>query len=348
MVVDDGPPGLYDSSDDEDEPVKSRLIDESIEGSPPGTDDDRRGGPVETHDEQQGGPPKSKPVDAVTHKNGSRKSSWCPGVKISTQHIKPKDLQWRDIGSGTFAKTFLGVNRLWTTTKNGPPIEDVFMRRIWSLTRGKLIHECEIDNTSDEELRRPLKEPDDIRVELVMRGAQDLYMRHKPDVAEIYSNPRVCQEASSKKFNGIDLRPGWSLDLTTKDPVTGKPWDLSLPSVQSRVKKLVRDTEPFCIVGSPPCTPFSQLQGLNKKRRDPKIVAKEFRAGRAHMRFCLEVYRMQMKANRHFVHEHPAGSTAWRLPEVQQFILEFGVVSYKRIPPKQTQLEGLKAIVAVA
>ena len=36
----------------------------------------------------------------------------------------------------------------------------------------------------------------------------------------------------------------------------------------------------FCVVGSPPCTPFSQLQGLNKARRDPEIVRKDHGASR--------------------------------------------------------------------
>ena len=125
-------------------------------------------------------------------------------------------------------------------------------------------------------------EPDDIRVELVLKGAQELYNRERPDVAEIYSNPRVCQEATARRYDGKTLVPGWSLDLTTKDPLTNEPWDLSKRTVQERVKKLIRESEPYCIVGSPPCTPFSQLQGLNKRKRDPKVVKKELEAGKAH------------------------------------------------------------------
>jgi hypothetical protein len=202
---------------------------------------------------------------------------------------------------------------------------------VWGLTKGKLIDECEVDTTPDHVLRRELREPDDIRVELVLKGAQDLYMRQKPDVAEIYSNPRVCQEATSRKFEGIDLRPGWSLDLTTKDPTTGSPWDLPDMKVQTRVRRLTLDTKPFCIVGSPPCTPFSLLQGLNKKRRDPAVIAREIKAGRAHIRSCLEVYTMQMRAGRHFAHEHPASSTAWNLPEMKQFILHEGLTQSRPI-----------------
>jgi len=267
------------------------------------------------------------PDEAGSSRNMSPKQT--PGAQATSSRIKPKDLEWRDIGSGTVAKTFRSVTRLHTTTKHGPPIEDVHIRRTWSLSKGVLIDECEVDRTADHVLNRELREPDDIRVELVLKGAQSLYMRPRPDVAEIYSNPRICQEATAQRFDGVNLKPGWSLDLSTKDPSTGRAWDLSDRKVQARVIKLIHDTKPFCIVGSPPCTPFSQLQGLNKARRDPKIVENELKMGKLHMRFCLDVYRMQVRAGRHLAHEHPAGSTAWKMPEVQQFILEYGIDSVK-------------------
>ena len=39
-------------------------------------------------------------------------------------------------------------------------MSDVYLRRTWSLTKGKLIDECEVDNTPDSVLMRPLAEPD--------------------------------------------------------------------------------------------------------------------------------------------------------------------------------------------
>ena len=78
--------------------------------------------------------------------------------------MKPKDLEWSDIGSGIVAKTFLGAQRMVTTSRGGPALEDVLSRKIWSLTTGKLLDQCEIDRTSDMVLRRELREPDDIRV----------------------------------------------------------------------------------------------------------------------------------------------------------------------------------------
>ena len=189
---------------------------------------------------------------------------------------------------------------MMTTSRGGPSQSDVHTRKVWSLSTGKLIDECHPDDVPDARLHRRLERPDNIRVELIMKGALEMYERKGPDVCEIFSQPRVCQEA-----NHHGLRPGWSLDLTAKDPATGQGWDLSDPAVQSRVRKLVHHTQPFCIIGSPPCTAFSPLQEIGRAKRDPRVMEKELNQGKAHIRFCLEIYLMQLKAKRHFVHEHP-------------------------------------------
>ena len=80
------------------------------------------------------------------------------------------------------------------------------------------------------------------------------------DVSEIYSQPRVAQEAAVRTHGGVQLIPGWSLDLTRDDPTTGLPWDLSKLSVQERVRKLVRSTKPLLLIGSPMYTAFSAWQ----------------------------------------------------------------------------------------
>jgi hypothetical protein len=198
---------------------------------------------------------------------------------------------------------------------------DIHSRRVWSLTTGRLLDECDVQNTSDEVMNRALPHEDNIRVELVLRNALELYERKGPDVSEIFSQPRICQEVSGRTFNGETLRPGWSLDLTTLDPATGERWDLSRPEVQSRVKRLIRTTQPLFVVGSSPCTPFSPLQEISRAKRDADVMAEELRRGKAHIRFCLEIYAMQRSARRHFIHEHPERSKAWDMPEVKQFVL---------------------------
>ena len=117
------------------------------------------------------------------------------------------------------------------------------------------------------------------------------------------------------------LRPGWSLDLAMNDLRTGKPWDLSRPEVQNQARQLVRSTQPYFIIGSPPCTPFSSLQEISRAKWDLRVMEEQLRRGTAHTYFCLHIYRMQLAGNRHFVYEHPDGSTAWSTPDMVEFMM---------------------------
>ena len=237
---------------------------------------------------------------------GSKAIKTHPGPIISTDKITKAEMQWNDIGSGTFARTFVQAPRLLTTTRIGPPICDVHRRTIWSLSKGRVIHDCIVDDTPDKELNKILETPDDIRVELIMKDSLSMYLRAGADIAEVYSLPRICQAAAEYNKDGTKLQPGWSLDLTRTDPATGQAWNLADATVQSRVTKLIAETKPLFLIGSPPCTAFSAMQNISKAKRDQRIVAAELEAGRVHLRFCVKLYEMQMREGRFFVHEHPA------------------------------------------
>ena len=118
------------------------------------------------------------------------------------------------------ARTFKRVSRLRITSVGGPCIDDVFHRKII----GKLIDECEIDSTADSKLNREMDHVDDIRVEPILKNATTLFERKGPDIVEIFSQPRLCQEVAGRSFGGTTLRPGFSLDLTMNGPATGQPW----------------------------------------------------------------------------------------------------------------------------
>ena len=171
----------------------------------------------------------------------------------------------------------------------------------------------------DNELSRHLNSAQDIKVELTLRDALKLYQVQGPDVCEIFSQPTICAEAPVKAYRGQELVPGWSLDLTMNDPQTGQPWDLSMLSVQNRLRKLVASGKPFVLIGSPPCTAFSPLQNISRHKRDPSVVKGELRRAKAHIRFCLEMYQLQTKGNRYFIHEHPMKSAAWKMEEMVAF-----------------------------
>ena len=148
---------------------------------------------------------------------------------------------------------------------------------IRSCKTGKIIDECIPDEVPDAALHRWMTKPEDIRVELVMKDAAKMFEKVGPDVSEIFSQPRVAQEAVIGSYDGVRLSPGWSLDLTRNDPLTGEPWDLSKRKVRERVRDLIRTTQPSLIIGSPPCTMFTMLQNLSEKwRREDTNKQAEF------------------------------------------------------------------------
>ena len=246
-----------------------------------------------------------------------------PGPVHGEKKFSKEDLEWNHIGSGMFARTFINADHMITTSKSGPPMMDVHRRIIRSMTTGRVLDDCITDEVSDEKLHRALKQPDNIRVELVMKGALKMFNVVGPDVSETFSQPRVAQEAGVQKQ--FKIRPGWSLDLTLDDPMTGLPWDLSKRNVRERVLRLVQETKPFMLIGSPPCTAFSSLQNLRRQGRDPARMAKELEDAKKHVRFCIKLYMEQVRGGRYFLHEHPENATSWHMPEVIELAAQAGV-----------------------
>ena len=135
----------------------------------------------------------------------------------------------------------------------------------------------------------------------------------KVDVGEIYSPPRVCAMADE-----MGLRKGFSLDFTTRR-ANGQRWDFSLPSCRREAMKLINELRPYCVIGSPPCTAWSNLQNLNKCRPGgaQKVEEAQQRA-KIHLDFSAKVYRAQMRAGRYFIHEHPQSASSWKVASIQE------------------------------
>ena len=96
-------------------------------------------------------------------------------------------------------------------------------------------------------------------------GLEEMY-----DVVEVFSPPRVCDFARDSNMRG-----GWSHDDNVPDPVTGRVWELRRPAKMRQVRRMVREDAPLCLIASPPCTKFSQLQNLgNRVTKEEFIEAK--------------------------------------------------------------------------
>ena len=137
------------------------------------------------------------------------------------------------------------------------------------------------------------------------------------DVMEIYSQPRVSARA---KLHG--LTPGGSLDLSTG-------WDFSKPSQQAKALRLVRELRPALVVLSPPCTAFSAMRRLSTFKRSPEVVAAELEQAKIHVRFSVQIARIQMSAGRGFLFEHPATASSWHTTELASLKRENNVYEVK-------------------
>ena len=193
-------------------------------------------------------------------------------------------------------------------------MKEVHRRTIRSLTTGTVIDDCVVEDTPEEVLRGRMKRADNIRVELTMKGALKMYEAKGADVSEVYSQPRVAQQAAVDR--NLWLTTGFSLDLTMNAPMIGRPWDLSRREVRARVKTLVSDTKLFFLIGSPVCTMLSSLQNLRKSKRNQSEFQRKVDAAKKHVRFCVSLYKRQTAEGRYLFHEHPRDATPCAMEEV--------------------------------
>ena len=98
-----------------------------------------------------------------------------PGPINHSGRFPKDDLEWKHIGSGIFARTFPHARHMVTTTKGGPKMKDVQRRTIRSLTTGKVIDDCVVEDMLEEVLHRRMRTVDSIRVELTIKGALRQY-----------------------------------------------------------------------------------------------------------------------------------------------------------------------------
>ena len=126
------------------------------------------------------------------------------------------------------------------------------------------------------------------------------------DVAEVYSPERVVKMA--KEFG---LKAGFSLDLTNTDG-EGTPWDFSKVERRNAAIRKVIEEKPLFVIGSPMCDQWSIMQNANKHKWSQEERTQRLEAARIHLEFMCEVYKIQAKNKRYYVHEHPATAASWQ------------------------------------
>ena len=59
---------------------------------------------------------------------------------------------------------------------------------------------------------------------------------------------------------------------------------------------------------------------MNPEKREQAI-----QEGRNHLKFVCELYEMQIKGGRYFLHEHPWGAKSWKEPCIERLLAHPGV-----------------------
>ena len=82
-------------------------------------------------------------------------------------------------------------------------------------------------------------------------------------VSEVFSPPRVTQALKSGERGW--LQAGSSFDLVV-DADSGRSWNFLEANDRRRCWRRLKAEDPWMVIGSPPCTPFSAPQDLNKHK----------------------------------------------------------------------------------
>ena len=59
----------------------------------------------------------------------------------------------------------------------------------------------------------------------------------------------------------------------------------------------------------------------------PENRLRQLEDGRMHLRFMVSIYWTQLKAGRHFLHEHPAQAASWKDPAIVELLADSRVDS---------------------
>lgn len=137
-------------------------------------------------------------------------------------------------------------------------------------------------------------------------------------VSELFSPARVGKKASS-----------WGLRTTSPpafDRVDG--WEFFDVKDRSHFWKVLDEQQPDVILMTPDCKAFSQMMESNWDRMDEekkKIIQQE---GLQMLHFCIEVAEYQLKRNKYFLLEQPAGASSWATHAMMWLLGQPGVLRF--------------------
>ena len=157
------------------------------------------------------------------------------------------------------------------------------------------------------------------------------------EVHEFYSVPRIAPRPI-----GRYVKKSMSFDINTNDE-SGDPWNSMSAKQGQKARKHVIKHKTLFIIGSPPCDQWSIMQNLNNGKRNREEVQRKMIEARIHLEFCAQLYLMQIKEGRYYLHEHPTSASSWNERCMQDILKHHGNIvtiihmcAYKmRIPDAQ-------------
>ena len=91
-----------------------------------------------------------------------------------------------------------------------------------------------------------------------------------PSFVEMYGTGNIVTTANGVLRN-LNISALEAFDLRTSKP-DGTPWDFLRKADRAMAVNYVKTHRPTWVIGSPPCTAFSQLQAINYSKMDPEKV----------------------------------------------------------------------------
>ena len=124
----------------------------------------------------------------------------------------------------------------------------------------------------------------------------------------------------------LGMRGGVSLDMTV--PANDRYiWDFSCKHCRDRALQIIDQQRQLCLVFSPACMPYSNIQNLNMRMPEGKAkVESARRRGDAHLRVCVTLAQRPVDGGSYFVYEHPKTAASWANPSVDKLASTAGVM----------------------
>ena len=83
--------------------------------------------------------------------------------------------------------------------------------------------------------------------------------------------------------------------------------------------RLINELRPYCVIGSPPCTAWSNLHNLNRCRPGGKQKMEVARQrAKNHLDYSAKLYRAEVRARMYLGHEHRQNATSWNRALIQE------------------------------